>query len=271
LSPSALSRAIKRIEERWEKPCSSAITGGFAHQAGELFHLYAREAFRAIAPFRKPGSRDGVMRGEVESRVRSRRVAEFSANCSPLPSGYPKVSVSVLLEDEQKAFSLVTRDSPTSRSCSPCRITCRKRTHRRHRRDAVVFIAPAKNCQTNELAAQEPRNWAELPLVLDGIGPLAAKTGRMAERTRHQAENRGAGLPLRGRPALVSFAAESASCRDPSGPSRLPRTPRARICPEAVGFNYGFAALKRRLLHPVVRVFWETATMDRSRLVHSTL
>jgi len=183
------------------------------------------------------------------------------------------VSVSVLLEDEQKAFSLVNEGFADVAVMLALPDYVPKGVLIADIGETpLVFIAPAMNCQTNELAAQEPRNWAELPLVL----------------TESDLSRRRLDAWLKGRDIKPKIAAQVSRYEDVAAlvsfgcgigvvPKILldrqgfPGLRELESAPKLVGFNYGFAALKRRLQHPVVRVFWETATMDRSRLVHSTL
>jgi LysR family positive regulator for ilvC len=268
LSPSALSRAIKRIEDEVGKDLfirdnrSVSLT-----RAGELFYVYAREALQSYKNFHDTLEAETEdIRGEVSIAV------SLAAGNAILPgilrsfrSVYPKVNAAVKLIDDQMSIDMVSRGDADIAVLLALPDYVPKGVLLAHLGETpLVFIAPVMPCEASEAADAKPANWGEIPMVL---------TESDLSRRRVDAWFRGRAL----RPKIYAqverfeeiIVLVGLGCGIGVVPRCLLERPAAAsevrvldVRPGLVGFNVGLMTLKRRLQHPVVRAFWETATRE---------
>lgn len=266
LSPSALSRAIRRIEDEVGKPLfirdnrSVSLT-----RAGELFVIYARDAIHAYRALQETlDAETEDIRGEVVI------AASLSGGYSVLPeilksfrTSFPGVNVVVRLQEEQNALSAVDSGAADAAVVMALPDFVSRGVLLAHLGESpLVFIAPKMDCEVRDRAAAADANWEEIPMVV---------TESDLSRRRTEAWFRGRGL----RPKIYSqvdmyeevIALVSLGCGVGVVPERLlkrsavpPEVQILDLRPKLVGFNVGLATLKRRLQHPVVRAFWQAAT-----------
>jgi LysR family positive regulator for ilvC len=265
LSPSALSRAIKRIEEEVGKDLfirdnrSVSLT-----RAGEIFYLYAREALESYKKFHENLEAETEdIRGEVSIAV------SLAGGQSVLPSimrgfraAYPKVNAAVKLSDDQASIDMVTRGEADIAVLLALPDYVPKGVLLAHLGETpLVFIAPVMPCEVSEAAAADPSAWGDIPMIL---------TESDLSRRRVDAWLRGRALRPRVHAQVEKFEEVLTLVRLGCGIGVVPlclleRTAGAwevrvlDVRPGLVGFNVGLMTLKRRLQHPVVRAFWETA------------
>ncbi|MFQ3620614.1 MAG: HTH-type transcriptional activator IlvY [Spirochaetales bacterium] len=271
LSPSALSRTIKRIEEEVGKPLfirdnrSVSLT-----RAGELFYNYAKKALQEYKELQESLEEEPtLMGGEVSV------AASLSAAYTLLPSFlrnfrsvYPKVSVNLQLMEEQAAMTKVTENEVD------CAVLLSLPDYVpkgallfRLGETQLLFIRPLVESLARTLTEKSPIPWEEVPLVL---------TRSDLCRRRVESWFRGKGVRPRIVAEVDSF--EEALTLISLGigvgvvPELLLRTEAVKpnihileVYPKIVGYNYGLVAMKRRLQHPVVRAFWETVTIGNGK------
>lgn len=271
LSPSALSRTIKRIEEEVGKPLfirdnrSVSLT-----RAGELFYAYAKKALQEYQELQESLEEEPTqMGGEVSI------VSSLSAAYTVLPPlvkrfrlAYPNVTLNIRLLDEQSPMIEVTENEA---DCAvllslPDYVPKGALVHRLGE-TPLVFIRPLLECKAKSLTAKTPIEWGEVPLVL----------------TRSDLCRRRVDSWFRGRDVRPRILSEVGSFEEVltlvslgSGvgvvPELLLRTEAIKpniqileVYPKLVGYNYGLVAMRRRLQHPVVRAFWETVTLGNEQ------
>jgi LysR family positive regulator for ilvC len=268
LSPSALSRTIKRLEEEVGKPLfirdnrSVSLT-----RAGELFYAYAKDALRAYQELQESLEEEPtLMGGEISV------VASFGAAYAVLPgfvpqfrAAYPKVTLTIRLLEEPEGMTQVTGNEA---DCAvllslPDYVPKGALLHRLGE-TPLLFIRPRMECPAKTLTEATVINWEAVPMVL---------TRSDLCRRRVDAWFRGKDL----RPRIAAevntfeevFVLVSLGCGVGIVPEILIQSEEVRsaiqildVYPKLVGYNYGLAAMKRRLQHPVVRSFWESATKD---------
>ncbi len=271
LSPSALSRTIKRIEEEVGKPLfirdnrSVSLT-----RAGELFYAYAKKALQEYQELQENLEEEPTqMGGEVGI------VSSLSAAYAILPPlvkkfrlAYPNVTLNIRLLDEQASMLEVTENEA---DCAvllslPDYVPKGALLHRLGE-TPLVFIRPILDCKVKSLAVKTPIEWGEVPLVL---------TRSDLCRRRVEAWFRGRDVRPRITAEVDSFEAVLTLVSLGVGvgvvPELLLHTEAIKpdiqiieVYPKIVGYNYGLAAMKRRLQHPVVRAFWETVTLGNEQ------
>jgi len=266
LSPSALSRTIKRLEEEVGKPLfirdnrSVSLT-----RAGELFYAYAKEALRAYQELQESFEEEPtLMGGEISI------VASFGAAYALMPgfvpqfrASYPKVTLTIRLLEEPEGMNQVTGNEA---DCAvllslPDYVPKGALLHRLGE-TPLLFIQPRMDCPAKTLTERTPIDWGTVPLIL---------TRSDLCRRRVDAWFRGKDV----RPRIVSevntfeevLVLTALGCGVGVVPEILIHSEEVKsairildVYPKLVGYNYGLAAMKRRLQHPVVRAFWECAT-----------
>lgn len=271
LSPSALSRTIKRLEEEVGKPLfirdnrSVSLT-----RAGELFYAYAKKALQEYQELQESLEEEPSQMGGEVSIVSS--LSGAYAILPPLVKKfrllYSNVTLNIRLLEDQVAMIQVTENEA---DCAvllslPDYVPKGALLHRLGE-TSLVFIRPLLDCKVKHLTEKTPIEWGEVPLVL---------TRSDLCRRRVEAWFRGRDIRPRISAEVDSFEEVLALVSLGNGvgvvPELLLRTEAVKpniqileVYPKIVGYNYGLAAMKRRLQHPVVRAFWETVTLGNER------
>jgi LysR family positive regulator for ilvC len=270
LSPSALSRAIMRIEDEVGKPLfirdnrSVSLT-----RAGELFYRYAREALQSYHTFQDGlDSETEVMGGEIVIAASlSAAHALLPARLHAFRSAYPRVSAAVKITEDRTALTMVSDGDADIAIMVTLPDYVPKGVLLAHLGETpLVFIAPSLPCLVKDAVSRNPIDWEAVPLVLSE-----------SDLSRRRAD-----AWFRGRNSRPKIAAYAHSCEETltlvglgcgvgivpeillSGGFMRPPVEILDVRPKLVGYNYGLAALKRRLQHPVVRAFWESATLENA-------
>ncbi|HET6148776.1 MAG TPA: HTH-type transcriptional activator IlvY [Polyangia bacterium] len=124
----------------------------------------------------------------------------------------------------------------------------------------LVFIAPASPCEVQRQVARRPLAWGELPIVLPASGLARAGADRWFRRKRIRPRIYG---EVTGSEAILSLV--SLGCgvgivpRIVMDGSPLARQVRAlEVDPDVGEFRVGVCTQRRKLQSPLVRAFWES-------------
>ena len=264
LSPSALSRAVRRMEEEVGAPLlvrdrrRVSIT-----PAGEALRRYARSTLEGWEKLR-----DEVMEGERVLTGEVRLYCSVTAAYTVLTDlittyrhAYPGVHLRVETGDAADAVTAVeSGQADITVAARPDRLPSGL-SFRPITRTPLVFVAPRDPCEAATLVAQRVVDWARVPMVLSSRGlsrqrvdtwfrEAGIRPSLYAEVSGHEAI-----LSLVGLGCGVGVVPKIVTERSPfRGRVRL-----LNVKPPLESYVVGLCARRRRLESPVVRAFWETA------------
>jgi LysR family positive regulator for ilvC len=268
VSPSALSRAIQRLEREagWPLFERDRRTVRLTPQ-GVRFAEHARETLDSWERLRRE------LRGKSETLEGAISLfASVTATQSFLPEmltgfreRYPDIHIK--LETGYAADALAMLDQglvDVTVAALPDRIppalVARVVTH-----TPLLFIAPATACPVQRLAAQRPIPWAEVPVVLPASGLARTSADRWFKRKRikprlySEVPGSEATMALVALGAAVGIVPRLVMDRSP-----LRAQVRALAIEPALGeFRVGFCTQRRKLTSPLVHAFWQW--IDRER------
>jgi LysR family positive regulator for ilvC len=261
VSPSALSRAIQRLEREigWPLFERDRRTVRLTPE-GVRFGEHARQTLDSWDRFRRE------LRGSSEALSGTIALfASVTATQSFLPellSGfreqYPDIHIKLetgyaadaLAMLEQGVVDVAVAALPPR---IPPALVARVVTH-----TPLLFIAPAAPCPVQRLVSRRPIPWAELPIVLpaSGLARTSAdrwfKRKRIAPRLYSEVPGSEATMALVALGAAVGIVPRLVMDRSP-----LRAEVRALdIEPELGEFRVGFCTQRRKLRSPLVRAFW---------------
>lgn len=263
LSPSAISRTLRRMEEELGQRLverdkrSVRLTA-----AGEALHQYAQQQlmqWRSFADSLQPHYQ--LLRGEIS--LYCSVTASYSLLARLLSSfrnRYPAIDLKLHTGDQADAIARVLDgDEDLSIAALPERLPKKLRVQTLAR-SPLLFIAPAFPCAVGELAAADPLDWSQLPLIVSERGLArqqvdawwranGIKPNIYAQVSGHEAivSMVGLGLGVGVIPELVL--------------ANSPQRATVRILdvqPPLAPFVVGLCVTEGRLENPLVRAFWDT-------------
>jgi LysR family positive regulator for ilvC len=268
VSPSALSRAIQRLERQagWPLFERDRRTVRLTPQ-GVRFAEHARETLDSWERLRRE------LRGKSETLEGTISLfASVTATQSFLPEmltgfreRYPDIHIKLETGYAADALAMLAQGLvDVTVAALPDRIppalVARVVTH-----TPLLFIAPATACPVQRLAAQRPIPWAEVPVVLPASGLARTSADRWFKRKRikprlySEVPGSEATMALVALGAAVGIVPRLVMDRSP-----LRAQVRALAIEPALGeFHVGFCTQRRKLTSPLVHAFWQW--IDRER------
>ncbi|HVR61426.1 MAG TPA: HTH-type transcriptional activator IlvY [Polyangia bacterium] len=262
VSPSALSRAIQRLEREtgWPLFERDRRTVRLTPE-GARFADHARETLDSWERLRH------ALRGKSDQVAGTIAIfASVTATQSFLPElltgfreRYPDIHIKLETGYAADALAMLAQGSvDVTVAALPDRIPAAL-VARVVTRTPLVFIAPARSCPVQRLAAARTVAWAEVPIVLPSSGLARTLADRWFRRKRVTpaiySEVPGSEATM----ALVSLgAAVGIVPRLVMEKSPLRAQVRALpVDPELGEFRVGFCTQRRKLSSPLVRAFWQ--------------
>jgi len=269
VSPSALSRAVQRLEAEVGFALFERDRRAVALTAqGELFRTYAAETLQSWQAFQQRLSRNAErLTGSIAifasvTACQSFLPALLSAfrNAHPevqiqLETGYAADALDMLAEGRvDVAVAAVPNRVPSSLVARVILET------------PLVFVAPTSECAASQLVERRPVPWADVPIVLPASGLARAGAERWFRRRRLRPRTYS---EVSGNEAILSLV--SLGCGVGIVPrlvaDRSPLRPELRVLdvePALGAFRVGVCTQRKRLEAPVVRAFWSSID-DRAR------
>jgi LysR family positive regulator for ilvC len=263
LSPSALSRAIRRMEEELGTPLflrdrrSVRLT-----EAGERFRQFARETLENWNGFRRGLAPQGEVRGELALYC---SVTASHMILPPLISRFgelhPGVRISLQTGAAETAVERILDDEiDLAVAARPERLPAAL-AFRAISTTPLLFIAPTADCEVSRLAGRHPIKWEEVPLVLPESGVARNRIDAWFRR-RHvrppihaRVDGNEAIMSLVSLGFGVGVVPELVLRNCPPTIEVRPLDVRPALPP----YSIGLCARKRRLAHPPVAAFFELA------------
>ena len=264
LSPSALSRAVRRMEEELGQELFSRDNRSVElTSAGRSFRRYAREALAGWEDLARSlaGGPEAVS-GELT--VYCSVAAAYTVLTDLFQTfrqAHPGVHLRLQTGDPAEALERVTSGQVD--------VTVAARPHTLPRTlvfktvvvTPLLFVAPTVPCEAASLARQSPIPWDRMPMVLSatGLSRRRAEAWFKARRVRPQVY-----AEVSGHEAIISMV------RLGCGVGVVPRLVLERFAqknevrlldvePPLEPYIVGLCARRRRLDFPPVRAFWEAA------------
>ena len=264
LSPSAVSRAIQRLEEEVGVPLLLRDNRGVElTPEGECFRAFAADTLAGWDNFRERIAREGIeLAGEVKLFCTVTACYSFLPSLlSSFHDAYPKIHLKLQTGDAAQAVPQVLEER-VDLSIAPLPNTLPDSlAFRRLVETSLVFIIPRREGAVRALFTQGPVDYAQVPMVLaetelsrrrinawfdaNGITPqIYALVAGNEAIIAMVSLGLGAGV-------LPRLVAETSPLRD-----QIEVYP---IDPPLEPYIIGLCAMKRRLASPFVRAFWEKA------------
>lgn len=261
ISPSALSRQIKRLEEEIGEPLfirdnrSVRLT-----PAGVLMRDYAVEMLDRFEGVKEAfEARAGTLRGEISL------YCSVTACYSILPEviarfrqAYPEIHLKLQTGDEALAIQRVEEgEADLAVAAKPERLS-EGLEFRTITRTPLVFIAPSFPCAVTELVERRPIPWDEVPMVLSERG-LARKrvdawlqANQVSPQIYAQVAGNEAILAMVGLGCGVGVVPELVLEKGPSLSVRV-----VDAAPRLDPYTVGVCVARRRLASAHIRALWE--------------
>lgn len=263
LSPSALSRVVKRLEDEVGWPLFERDKRTVLLTAqGRVLAAYARRALGELEDLRRRLRRPGeALSGAISI------FASVTACQSFLPrvlagfrARHPEVQLQLETGYAADALEMArTGAVDVAVAALPERVPPALAT-RVVLHTPLVFVAPAADCEAARLVGRRPIAWADVPIVLPAAGQARRDTDRWFRRQRITPRLYGA---LPGSEAILSLVAlgcgvgivpELVFAKSP-----LRRELRRVPAEPAIGtFRVGVATPTRRLRSPLVQAFFDS-------------
>src|SRR5579872_56794 len=270
VSPSALSRAIQRLEREagWPLFERDRRTVRLTPE-GARFADHARETLDSWERLRRD------LRGKSETLAGTIALfASVTATQSFLPEmlagfreRYPDIHIKLETGYAADALSMLEQGQVDVTVAAlpdriPAALVGRVVTH-----TPLVFIAPARSCPVQRQAARRPIPWAEVPVVLPASGLARTLADRWFRRKRitprlySEVPGSEATMALVSLGAAVGIVPRLVMDRSP-----LRAQVRAlAVEPDLGEFRVGFCTQRRKLTSPLVQAFWRFIDLDRQR------
>jgi LysR family positive regulator for ilvC len=262
LSPSALSRTIRRLEEEVGERLFVRDTRAAAlTDAGRALRTWARDQIGEWERFRASlaGGRGGL-RGELSVycsvaasyTVLARLITEFRRR-------HPAVQLRVETGDPARSVDRVQEGLADVAVAARPRSLGPGLAFQPIATSPLLFVAPAIDCEAARRCARSPVDWAHVPMVLTAVGlsrrradawfrARGVRPSVYAEVSGHEAVvslvRLGCGAGIVPRLVLDRFATE--------GEVRV-----LDVAPPLEPYVVGLCAHRRRLAAPPVRAFWD--------------
>lgn len=262
VSPSALSRAIQRLEREAGWPLFERDRRTVRLTAeGTRFAEHARETLDSWGRLRRD------LRGKSETLAGTIALfASVTATQSFLPElltgfreRYPDIHIKLETGYAADALSMLEQGLvDVTVAALPDRIPAAL-VARVVTRTPLVFIAPARSCPVQRLAAQRPIPWAAVPLVLPASGLARTLADRWFRRKRvappiySEVPGSEATMALVSLGAAVGIVPRLVMEKSPLRPQVRPLA----VDPELGEFRVGFCTQRRKLTSPLVQAFWQ--------------
>lgn len=262
LSPSALSRSIRRLEQELGHPLlvrdrrSVALT-----PAGERYRSWARDVASGWEQLKSELMGDSrALTGEI------RLYASVTATYTVLTDlfarfrpAYPGIHIRLETGDEAGALDTVSSGAADiTVAARPDRLPENLR-FRLIARTPLLFVAPRSRGEVHRLASLPEVSWGEVPMVLSAHG-LSRK--RVDAWFRHQGIRPSIYAEVSGHEAILSMV--SLGCGVGVVPKLVLDKSALRdqvrvldVAPELEPYAVGLCAHRRRLESPLVRAFWD--------------
>ena len=264
LSPSALSRAVRRMEEELGQRLFSRDNRTVElTPAGRRFRRYAREALAGWEELARALAADPeAVRGELT--VYCSVAAAYTVLTGlfrTFRQAHPGVHLRLQTGDPAEALERVLN--------AQADVTVAARPHALPRTlvfktvtvTPLQFIAPAVPCEAATLARESPIPWARVPMVLSATG---------LSRRRAEAWFKARGVRPRVYAEVSGHEAIISMVRLGCGVGVVPRLVLERfaqknevrvleVSPPLEPYVVGLCARRRRLEYPPARAFWEAA------------
>ena len=270
VSPSALSRAVQRLEEELGWPLlerdrrSVTLT-----RQGQVFQIYAAETLQSFQALEQRLSRSveeltgsiAVFASVTACQTFLPRLLSAFRNAHPevqinLETGYAADALDMLAEGRVDVAVAALPDHVPGTLAS--RVVLET---------PLVFVAPTSECEASQLVERRPIPWAEVPIVLPAAGIARAVVSRWFRRRRLSPRVYSEVL---GNEAILSLV--SLGCGVGIVPrivaDRSPLKPELRVLdvePALAPFRVGVCTQKKKLEAPIVRAFWSSIDSDVSR------
>ena len=264
LSPSAVSRTLRRMEdELGQRLLERDKRSVRLTAAGEALHQYAQQQlmqWRSFADSLQPHYQ--LLHGEISLYCSvTATYSLLSKLLSSFRNRYPAIELKLHTGDQADAIERVMSGSEDlSIAALPERLPKRLRVQTLAQ-SPLLFIAPAFPCLVSELAAAEPLDWAQLPLIVSERGLArqqvdawcranGIKPNIYAQVSGHEAivSMVGLGLGVGVVPELVL--------------ANSPQRATIRVLdvqPALAPFVVGLCVAGARLDNPLVKAFWDAA------------
>jgi LysR family positive regulator for ilvC len=260
VSPSALSRAIQRIEvELGEKLFARDRRSVELTPAGAVFEAYASETLARYEALRRRFDEGGRLSGSIAI------FASVTACQSFLPSvlaafrrNYPEIHIRLETGYAADAFGMLARGAvDVSVAALPLR-TPPGLVARVLLVTPIVLVAPAIECESSRLTQERAIPWERVPVVLPATGLLRASAERFFRKRRAKPLVYG---EVPGNEAILSLV--SLGCGVGVVPrivmEQSPLRAAVRALDADLGeLRVGVCTERRRLRTSVVRAFWES-------------
>jgi LysR family positive regulator for ilvC len=261
VSPSALSRAVQRLEAEvgfalFERDRRSvALT-----PQGELFRTYAAESLQSWHALHQRLSRSAErLTGSVAIFA---SVTACQTFLPPLLSAFrgahPEVQIKLETGYAADALDMLAEGRVDVAVAAIASRIPKALAARVILETPLVFVAPASACESSQLVERRPIPWTEVPMVLPATGParVAADRWFLRRRIRPRIYSE-----VSGNEAILSLV--SLGCGIGLVPrlvaDRSPLRPELSVLDVEPGpgvFRVGVCAQRKRLEAPVVRAFW---------------
>ena len=267
VSPSALSRAIQRLEaELGEKLFVRDRRSVELTPAGALFETYASETLARYETLKRRFEEGGRLSGSIAI------FASVTACQSFLPSvlatfrrSYPDIHIRLETGYAADAFGMLARGAvDVSVAALPAR-TPPGLVQRVLLVTPIVLVAPAIECEASRLASERVIPWERVPVVLPKAGILRASAERFFAKRRVKPLVYG---EMPGNEAILSLV--SLGCGVGVVPrivmEQSPLRAAVRALDAELGeLRVGVCTERRKLKIAVVRAFWESVDVTTAR------
>lgn len=264
LSPSAVSRSLKRMEEELgQRLVERDKRSVHLTAAGEALRQYAQQQlmqWRSFADSIQPHYQ--LLRGEISLYCSVTATYSLLARLlSSFRNRYPTIELKLHTGDQADAIERAMSGSEDlSIAALPEQLPKRLRVQTLAQ-SPLLFIAPAFPCAVSDLAAAEQLDWGHLPLILSERG-LARQQLDAWCRANHIKPNIYA--QVSGHEAIVSMVGLGLGVGVVPELVLVNSPQRATIRildvrPALAPFVVGLCASAARLENPLVKAFWDTA------------
>lgn len=271
VSPSALSRAIQRLERDVGAPLFERDRRTVRlTPEGVRFAAHARDTLagwdRLRRELRGPG--DGPA-GEIAIFASVTACQSFLPGVlSGFRQRYPDIHIKLETGYAADALEMLTEGRVDVTVAAIPRTVPRALVARVLLHTPLVFVAPTAPCEVERLCHVRPLPWGELPVVLPAAGLARESADRWFRRRRVRPRVYG---EVAGSEAILSLV--SLGCGIGIVPrlvlDKSPLRPNLRLLPAGPGpgdlgeFRVGVCTQRRKLASPLVRAFWESVATGR--------
>lgn len=263
LTPSALTRAIQRLEEEFgEKLFIRDNRSVSLTPSGELFREYAEDTIGRYNDLKNRISADGILRGEISLYSSVTAVYSILPNIlAGFRDIYPEVHINLQTGDAAMALNkLESGDVDLTITAMPEQISGQLE-FKKITETPLVFIAPYRFPETIIRHKKEKIDWQKTPFVMAEKGLSRKRVDRwFAKKGIHP----NIYAKVAGNEAIIAFV--SLGCGVGVVPKLvLEKSPLKEqikildIKPQLRPFSVGVCTAKKNMLNPIIRAFWDIA------------